>query len=117
MLKLLDFTENIEDETATFGKRDIYERVLVLGYEAGMIMRSVVHARGVTNASERLALIGDALTELADLVTQVGMAYEDLYELAGPRTQEMYSNFETLVDLGKERQRERMQEWRTRRAQ
>lgn len=116
MLKLLDFKENIADETATFGRRDIYERVLVLGYEAGMIMRSVVHARGVTNESERRALIADSLAELSDLATQVGMAYEDLYELAGPQTQAMYDTFETLVELGKERQRERMQEWQKRRA-
>lgn len=116
MLEQLDFTDNIEIETATFGRRDIYERVLVLGYEVGMIMRSVVHARGVTNEQERRALIADALAELSDVVTQAGMAYEDLYELAGPYAQEMYGTFATLVELGKERQKERMQEWQKRRA-
>lgn len=113
---MLSFTDNIEEETTTFGRRDIYERVLVLGYEVGMIMRSVVHARGVTNEQERFALIADSIAELSDVVTQAGMAYHDLFELAGPKTRELYDCFDTLIELGKERQKERMQEWRTRRA-
>lgn len=112
---MVDFLDNIEDETATFGKRHIYERTLVLGYETGSIMRAVVHAQGVTDEKERFALIADGLAELSDTVTQAGMAFHELFELAGPKTRELYTSFDTLIELGKERQHERMADWRARR--
>ena len=112
----ISIEDNDRAEFATFGERTPYETVCIALYELGAVARNIVHAESQVDPAIARAQYADAIAELSDLVTQVGLLYQRIRRKVSPASQELYSSFCELIQLGRERQIERVSEWRERRA-
>ena len=112
----ISIEDNIVAEDEAFGSpRSINETLNILIYEVGAVARNVIHAQSQTDEAVARAQYADALAELSDLVTQVGLMYLQLIGRVSMATAGLYSSFDELIQLGRERQLERMAEWEQRR--
>lgn len=109
-----DYHKNLEAEATTFPGRTIQETALVLGYETGMVLQRTIFALSTRNEQEKRAYYADLMAELSDVMTQSALMFEKVRPMLSPALQELYCDIATLMELGAERQIERMQEWRGR---
>ena len=112
MSTFVDFQPNIDAETeALGGLRPIAETLNVLIYEVGGVAKSIVYADSkFATFDESRALYANALLECADILTQVGILHAKLLPLVSPETREFAADVVALIEVGQERQLERMRE-------
>ena len=108
-------TDCVAAEHDTFGYRSKAERLAIMMYELGAVARDIIHAEAEPVPSVARARYADALTELSDLLTQLDLLRYDLLDQVGAATRYTYSSLESMAEAGRERQVERMQEWKDRR--
>lgn len=109
--------ECLEAQIRTFGTRTLYETICIALYELGAVSRNVIHAAAQVDPFIAKAQYADSLAELSDLITQADLLRLQILEKVSPSTQDIYRTLDLMAEMGRERQVERMEEWKVRRAE
>ena len=106
--------ECLEAERLAFGRESILtERLAIIMYEVGELAKSVVWAEK-SLVGDKGAYYANALVNLCDTMAQLAMLREQLmdpYTLSSP-TMTTFLTISKCLELGMERQLERMEEWK-----
>ncbi len=95
----------LEAETEALGEQDIWNTLAVMIYELGAVSQSLILIK-TQDEKAKNGLYANAVTEIGDLVTQCGLLFTKVLELA-PHM-ELRPSWGGLVQMGISRQLERM---------
>lgn len=99
--------ECITAERLALGSQSPERTLRVATYELGMIHRNMIYAEGQTNPDDAYIYESFAIQETADCILQLFLFYEKIK--LGHKVFQSIS-FEELLEMGRQKQLERMQE-------
>lgn len=99
----------IQAEERTFFNTSMERRYGILLYELGNITRSCIYGLHTLDQKERNSLLANAVIEMADLITQIDMFRHQILKTVPDA--KYRPSLEELIQDGRERQIERMQEF------